>query len=126
MHDDLFGGLGGDAAKVHGRQRVHQKFSNLSVGFGFFRLVKGQLGGFVFHLVNHFYITRELNFSGITVHFGANIKLVSVFRTPGFLDRHFHGFDNFLAFNTLFTRYRVGDLDQIGQSGRGCGGFHIF
>ena len=52
----------------------------------------------------------QLDFAGLAVDLGADVVFLAVFGAAGLLDRLLHRLQDFVAFDALFARDRVGNL----------------
>ena len=124
LHDHLLGGLGGDAPKIYRRQRLDQEFADLGVRLALARFLQGDLRNLFLNRLGHLDIAGQIDDAGRAVDGGADVMLVTVFGTPRLLDGLLHGFQHFLALDTLVARHRFRHLQQFGARMH-CLSFHF-
>ncbi len=123
VDNHLLRGLRGDAAKINGRQGIHQELADLRARFPRARSINADLSGFVFDFFNHFKIPREADFAGYPIDGGAYVVLVAILGAARLLNCLLHGFEDFIAINALVTRHGLGDLQQFRAR---VNGFRLF
>ena len=114
LHDDLFGGLRGDAAEIDRRQRIDDDTAEFDLRVFALGLGQQHLGVFVFDGLDHRHVAREANFAVLAIDGGADVVLVPVLGAAGFLNRLLHRLEHFLAVNALVAGNRIGHLHQFG------------
>ena len=124
LHDDLLGGLRGDAPEVDGRQRLGQKVADLSVGIALLRNGDGDLRRLVFHRIGDLKEAAQFDFAVFAVDGRPDIVFVAVFRAARLLNRELHRFEHFFAVDAFFARDRIGYLNELDPRMSRCR-FHL-
>ena len=123
LDDDLLRRLGGDAAKIDGRQRVGDEVADLGLGVEPFRRGERHVGRFVLDRLDHLAEAQQADFAAAPVDLGADVVFLPVFRASGLLDRLLHRLKDLVLVDALVARDGIGDLQQFG-AGVGEGAFH--
>ena len=124
LNDNLFRSLRGDPAKIDGRQRINQEFTGLGVFFFAARRFQIHLRELIFNQLGRFH---DLDVAGQgysarnAVNMRANVMLMAVFGTASFLNGLLHGFQHFIAFDSLVASDGLRDLQKLGARIKGFG-----
>jgi len=113
LHDDLLGGLRGDAAVFERRQHVGDGVADLRAGVGALRARQRNLVRAVLDMLDDEHVAGQLQLAGLRVNLGMHIRLGTVAGARGLGDRVFHRLDDDVAVDRFFTRDRIGDLQQF-------------
>ena len=124
MHDDLFGGLCGDAAEIDRRQRIDEEIADRLGRVHAPRDFQGDLTDLVLDLFDHFGEAGQPDLTGLAIDLGADIVVVTVFGTAGFLNGLLHGDQHLVLIDAFLPRDGIGHLQQF-RTRHPNGGFHL-
>ena len=113
LHDDLLGGLGGDTAEIHRRQRIGDEVAELGVRVAVAGQLQRDLGRIVLGGLDNFQKTLQADFAGLGIDVGADVGFRTIARAGGFLDSVGHCGKHDFAVDDLFARHSIGDLQKL-------------
>src|SRR3546814_9943584 len=83
LHDDLLGGLRGDAAEVDGRQVIDDEVAGLDARLARLGVLGEDLRELVLHRVGDLAVAAQAHLAGLAVDFGADVVFVPVLGAAG-------------------------------------------
>ncbi len=113
LHDDLFGGLGCDPSKINGWQLVFDQVTDARCRVPALRICDCDFCCIIVDDVHNVEQSYETDFAGIWIDAGADFIFRSVARLGRFLDRFGHCFKNQFAFDRLFPRDCISNLQKF-------------
>src|SRR5262249_53077210 len=125
LHDHLLGRLGGDAAKIDGRQLVDDELAGLDLRVEPLRHRQRQLRRLVLDRLHRLAIAHQTDLAVLAIDARADVVLVPVFRATGLLDGLLHRFQHLVALDALLAGDGIGHLEQL-EPGNGNGRVHHY
>ena len=113
LDDHLLGRLGGDAAKIHRRQRFGDEIADLCFRIAGPGVLEQDLGRLILDFIDDFHQALQLDLSGLSIDVGADVGFEPVTRTRRFLDRIGHRLQDDLLVDRFLPGDRVGDLQEF-------------
>ena len=113
LNNDLFRGLGCNAAEIHRRQLLGNEVADFGVGVALACRGQRDLAAVILDGVDHFHQPLQLHLAGVRVDVGADVGLLAVTRARRLLDGVRHRGDHDRLVDRLLARDRIGDLQQF-------------
>ena len=113
LDDHLLGGLRGDTAEIHRRQRIGDEVAELGVGVAVPRKFQRNLRAVVLGLLDNLQEALQADFAGLGIDVGADVGFRTIAGARRLLDGVGHGGQHDFAVDDLFACHSICNLQKL-------------
>ena len=123
IDNDLFGCLRGNSPEIDGRQRIDDEFTEIDRRLSAASSLERHLRRLILHCFHDLYVPRERDLPRAAVDVRADIMIVAILGSTGFLDGLFHCLEHFVPVDALVAGHCIRNVQQF-RTRVNSAGFH--